>query len=295
MRRKNIKAAKTFLFSTIENDSTEFVTSFRQDGFAVVRNILDDRVSTKLRADCIAIAKQAGVDEDEQFNLANAFGSHSSVASVLVNENVNLLINKLVDGERWGFWGHSDVSLNAEAPWHKDDGGENIEENYFGLDAIAEDSAEVIKFAIYFQDHSDDGGSLSVIPKSHRQYFPGVGTPIDTKATSNDIVVFDARITHRGLQSIVVPYLTFNRKLFIFANRINAMFTTSFRAFKKRIGIKQATRCALFFSVAKYGEITDAFGRNMVAHAERKGARIGGVHPKVKTELLKRGVFVYPE
>jgi hypothetical protein len=234
MKIKNQKIANTFSFTSVENDSSEFIKSFRQDGFAVVKNIFDDQVSSELRDSCVSIARSAGVDEGEQFGLANAFSKHASVASVLVNENINYLISELVDSERWGFWGHSDVSLNAEAPWHKDDGGENIDENYFGLDAIADDSAEIIKFAIYFQDHRYDGGSLSVIPKSHRQYFPGNGLPIDTKATRYDIVILDARITHRGYQNVIFPYVTLSRMLFIVANKINAKFTKLFRAFKKK-------------------------------------------------------------
>ena len=166
----------------------------------MLKNIFEDQVSAELRDNCVSIARSAGVDESDQFGLANAFSKHASVASVLVNENINYVISELVDSEKWGFWGHSDVSLNAEAPWHKDDGGENIDENYFGLDAIADDSAEIIKAAIYFKDHSNDGGSLSVISKSHRQYFPGNGLPIDTKATSNDIVFFTFQFFFNSLK-----------------------------------------------------------------------------------------------
>ena len=120
-----------------------------------MKNIFGYQVSMELRGNCVSIPKSAVVDGGEQFGSANAFSERASVASVLLNENINYLISEPVDSTRWGFWGHSHVSLSAEAPWHKDDLGGNINENYFGLDAIADDSAETIKFAIYRSSQID--------------------------------------------------------------------------------------------------------------------------------------------
>jgi hypothetical protein len=120
-----------------------------------VKNIFGDEISMVLRGNCISIPKSAVVDGDKQFGSVNAFSERASVVSLRLIENINYLISELVDSTRWGFWGRSNVSLSAEAPWHKDDVGGNIIENYFGLDAVAADSAEIIKFAIYRSNQID--------------------------------------------------------------------------------------------------------------------------------------------
>ena len=200
--------------------------------------------------------------------------------------------------KRYGFWGHSDILVNIKSAWHKDDGGENIKSNYFGFDAIPIKNAVIIKCAVYLQDHSKDEKGLWVIPKSHKQYFPGKEKPIDTKLTKNDIILFDARLTHRGQQFVLLPYINRSRTLFVLANRINSKLSKLISFLYKKlfnaVKMKGDNRNAIFFTVGKYDKISHQFGINMIKSNVKKNFPITKLKQSLKNELKKDGIFTYP-
>jgi hypothetical protein len=90
-------------------------------------------------------------------------------------------------------------SKNIINGWHKDVGFGWFEDGgYFGCDPFGRDDCRVHKIAIYLEDHRTDGSGLTVRVGSHRTAALNQGDVERIHTDAGDVVIFDARLTHRG-------------------------------------------------------------------------------------------------
>lgn len=97
-------------------------------------------------------------------------------------------------GENHKFVQHSDLHKNKTSGWHTDTGDykrgggkiPNWDEDFL-----------VIKVSVLLQDHEDNDFGLWVKPKSHRNI--SSEPPIPIKSARTDLIIFDQKILHRGM------------------------------------------------------------------------------------------------
>lgn len=126
------------------------------------------------------------------------------------------------------FCGHSDVGINrVVAGWHKDilQGSYAHYQKHSPWQPLPSgETYQILKVAIYLEDHTDDDSALEVVPGSHvnpsiqptggRRLHPALG----------DVILFDQRITHRGMtRQVSSP-----RILLSFGFGVNNAFTDCF-------------------------------------------------------------------
>lgn len=285
----------TINFSKNNINSNFILNSLNEDGYVIIRDIFENELIDDLNNSISKIKQEDPYVSRKQFSIGNAFGKHEKFGSLLLNKKLNDVFKYGLKIKNIGFWGHSDILVNILSPWHKDDGGENPETNYFGFDSIKNEKAVIIKCAIYLQDHHNNDEGLWVIPKSHREYFPGKLDPINTKLKKNDLLLFDARLSHRGKQKVILPYYTKNKTIFKIANKFNSKFSTITSCFFNIIKTKfEKDRNAIFFTIASVNEISMVFGRRMAQASEKKGYSILKLNSKIKKNLEKNGFYIYP-
>ena len=110
---------------------------------------------------------------------------------------------------------HFDAHINFSSGWHEDNQMKHFKEGnqYQGIDpfetykvkkddeTLAE-KYEMMRVAIYLQDHEDNPDGLSVRPGTHLHRFdkrhPNQDPGVDVNTSVGDVIVFDPRLVHRG-------------------------------------------------------------------------------------------------
>jgi ectoine hydroxylase-related dioxygenase (phytanoyl-CoA dioxygenase family) len=121
--------------------------------------------------------------------------------SLIKNNEKILSVLDILFNKNYRFCNHNDIGINRVVGWHKDKlNGEvskyethNIWKEYNG------EKHEIVKVLIYLEDHSNDNDGLKLVPNSH--LVPHIKTEgwIQLKPKIGDVVIFDQRITHRGM------------------------------------------------------------------------------------------------
>ena len=114
-------------------------------------------------------------------------------------------------GQRFRFCGHSDVGVDRLVPWHKDrlNGAYAKYQQlpiWRGTEADAADLAspsgvghKILKAAFYLQSHEADDAGLTVVPGSHLAPTIATAGACQLHPRKGAVVLFDQRITHRGV------------------------------------------------------------------------------------------------
>lgn len=144
----------------------------------------------------------------------------------LRNNNIILLILDDIFDKNYRFCIHNDIGINRVVGWHKDKLN-GIYEKYETIniwDSYEGETHEIVKVLIYLQDHSNNDDGLRIIPYSHNTNDYSTNNSILLHPELGDIIIFDQRITHRGIcQQVEVP-----RILVSFGYGKNNIFTDNF-------------------------------------------------------------------
>lgn len=147
-------------------------------------------------------AKPNAFNQEELFNLHSLFE----------NKKLNNVL-KEISSNNLMFLNHSDIHYNFEAyGWHDDTQTRwmsNCPKNYSFIHKDIMHTSnpyEIYTIAIYFQDY-EEGGGLSIVEGSHKNGNGGEISNrktdasqkiIDIRSNVGDVVIFDARLFHRG-------------------------------------------------------------------------------------------------
>jgi hypothetical protein len=145
--------------------------------------------------------------------------------------------------------------------WHKDTGEQVMDDGYFGMDPFGRDDCRVVKVAAYLQDHRA-GRGLHVRPGSHRSSAIGSGDGVEVVTRAGDIVLFDVRISHRGVRPGALDAIAAG------ATRLTARRDTALRmaARRRRLGafVGRPDRMAVYFAFGIANDRSNVFAtRNM--------------------------------
>ena len=142
------------------------------------------------------------------------------------NNKIHGVLKEIFGGNNYRFCGHNDIGINRIVGWHKDklNGKYAKYETVNIWEEINGEKHEIVKVLIYLQDHSNDNDALKIVPKSHLVKNIDTKGFIQLKPTIGDVLIFDQRITHRGMDKQVKDI----RILVSFGFGKNNIFTDNF-------------------------------------------------------------------
>lgn len=152
------------------------------------------------------------------------------VAAIRQTPALKAALDDCFQGESWRFCGHNDIGINrVVSGWHKD----ILNGNYIGYMKTSPwavgpsgEKYQILKVGIYLEDHTNDPNALQVVPGSHLRTDMGLGGAIRLRPALGDCIIFDQRITHRGMERQVPG----SRIMVSFGYGANNFFTDAFEA-----------------------------------------------------------------
>lgn len=142
------------------------------------------------------------------------------------NKKIHDALKDIFKGDNYRFCSHNDIGINRVVGWHKDKlNGPvskyetiNIWSNHKG------EKHEIVKVLIYLEDHGNNNDGLKIVPKSHLTAEINSQGYIQLNPEVGDVIIFDQRITHRGMSKQV----KYPRILVSFGFGKNNIFTDNF-------------------------------------------------------------------
>ena len=124
----------------------------------------------------------------------------NKVSMLKENEVLHRVLNEIFEGN-YRFCSHNDIGINRIVGWHKDK--LNNEYAKFETHDIwstwKDEKHEIVKVLIYFQDHTNNNDGLKIVPGSHKFKEIDHVHVHQLRPSLGDVVIFDQRITHRGM------------------------------------------------------------------------------------------------
>ena len=124
-------------------------------------------------------------------------------ASLKEHSKIHANLEILFNGGNYRFCSHNDIGINRVVGWHKDKLNGHYEkyQKHDIWGSAENEKHEIVKVAVYLQDHYNNNGSLQVVPGSHlKREINHVGS-IYLHPKKGDVIIFDQRITHRGMET----------------------------------------------------------------------------------------------
>ena len=148
-------------------------------------------------------------------------------ASLKDNDKLHDILKEVFNGDNYRFCQHNDIGINRVVGWHKDRlNGEvakyetvNIWNEHEG------EKHEIVKVLIYLEGHNENNDGLKLVPGSHLSNKIILNEYIQLKPDLGDVIIFDQRITHRGMEKQV----KYPRILVSFGFGKNNIFTDNFQ------------------------------------------------------------------
>ena len=136
------------------------------------------------------------------------------------------VLEDIFQGTNYRFCSHNDIGVNRVQGWHKDklNGEVSKYETVDIWSSYQGEKHEIVKVLIYLEDHSKNNDGLILVPESHLKRDINTYGAISLHPKIGDVVIFDQRITHRGMER-QVPYY---RILVSFGFGKNNIFTDNF-------------------------------------------------------------------
>lgn len=202
---------------------------FWNNGFIVIKNIFSNEQISIFKKEILDYnaknknIKNAGGITIPDFINKNGF---ENLKKIKDNTKINNALKEIFKGNNYRFCSHNDIGINRIVGWHKDKlNGEYAKYETVNIwDTYQGEKHEIVKVLIYLQDHSNNNDGLKLVPKSHLNSRIDTKNWIQIKPKLGDILIFDQRITHRGMDKQVPD----SRILVSFGFGKNNIFTDNF-------------------------------------------------------------------
>ena len=142
------------------------------------------------------------------------------------NKKIQTALLDIFGSDNYRFCSHNDIGVNRICSWHKDKLN-GVVEKYQTINIWEEHNGEkheIVKVLIYLEDHNANNDGLKLVPKSHLTSKINPQGWIQLKPKIGDVIIFDQRITHRGMEKQV----KYSRILVSFGFGKNNIFTDNF-------------------------------------------------------------------
>ena len=182
------------------------IDAYVHDGYIICKNVYTSEELDACRDEIIQYYKTNPdkVFQAEGISIPDFLGQHNlPITHKMKNApKVHDALQVIFGGDNYRFCSHNDIGINRVVPWHKDKLNGDVAK-YQVQDIWSEhkgEKHEIVKVLTYLEDHSKDNDGLKVVPGSHlKREINGTGA-IQLRPKKGDVIIFDQRITHRGME-----------------------------------------------------------------------------------------------
>ncbi len=187
--------------------SMTYKDSLASQGYTILKGLYTPEEIATAREEVAAyLLKNPALDNANGKFLPDFIGipELSSTSALKDAPALREILDVCFSGSPWRFCGHSDIAVNrVVSGWHKDilngSYAKYMKKSPWSSGPDGE-AYQILKVGIYLQDHSADASALQVVPGSHLRSDLGTAGAIRLRPAIGDAVVFDQRITHRGME-----------------------------------------------------------------------------------------------
>ena len=204
-------------------------SKIQKDGFVILKNIFTESEIKECRDEILSfIDKHKGFKSSGGISIPN-FIQHvnlSKTSQLKDDKNIQDALIDIFGTTNYRFCSHNDIGINRIVGWHKDRLN-NEYRKYESVDIWDEhkgEQHEIFKVLIYLQNHQDNNDGLKIVHGSHLNRNIETKKNIHLKPGLGDVIIFDQRITHRGMEKQVKQ----KRILVSFGFGKNNIFTDNF-------------------------------------------------------------------
>lgn len=206
------------------------IDKFNEIGYLVVENVFskdeismfNEEVKTFVKENP-TMANASGISIPDFISHQNYFEKTKLMKD---NEKLHSVLKNVFVGNDYRFCSHNDIGINRIVGWHKDKlNGQYAK--YELVDIWSEkdgEKHEIVKVLTYLEDHSNNNDGLKLVPGSHIVREINSSGWIQLNPKVGDVIIFDQRITHRGMERQVPG----SRVLVSFGFGKNNVFTNNF-------------------------------------------------------------------
>lgn len=204
------------------------IEHFKQNGF-IIQNIFSNTDILLFKNEVNNFIKNNNTIKNSGGITIPNFIKHKEfvlIPQIINNNKIHNILKQIFNGDNYRFCQHNDIGINRIVGWHKD----KLNGKYSSYETVNiweennGEKHEIVKVLIYLADHSNNNDGLKVVPKSHLKKEIQTNNFIQLKPKIGDVIIFDQRITHRGMAKQV----PMERILISFGFGKNNIFTDNF-------------------------------------------------------------------
>ena len=198
-------------------------------GYLIINNVFTEEEINIFKNEILEYIKNNNVIIDSSGITIPDFIKNNNLIKTTSIKNNKIILNildKIFGKNKYRFCSHNDIGINRIVGWHKD----KLNNKYSKYETINiwdkynDEKHEIVKILIYLQDHSNNNNGLKLVPGSHLEQKINKNGWIQLKPKIGDVIIFDQRITHSGLNKQVKE----TRILVSFGFGKNNIFTDNF-------------------------------------------------------------------
>ena len=199
-----------------------------EKGYFILENIYTPEKIEKFKQEILDFIKKNKTKKHAGGITIPDFVRHPTLSEAASMKDTSKIhdVLKVIFDDNYRFCSHNDIGINRIVDWHKDKLNGRLAK-YETIDIWSEhegEKHEIIKVLTYLEDHSKNNDGLKLVPKSHLKRKVNSKGAIQLKPKLGDVIVFDQRITHRGMEEQVKD----PRILVSFGYGKNNIFTDNF-------------------------------------------------------------------
>lgn len=185
--------------------STNF---YSKNGYIILKNVFTESEIGQFREEVFQYMETNNnklIKNSKGITIPNFIDSNDfkKLSEIRYNNDLHKALSGIFKGNDYRFCHHNDIGINRIVGWHKD----KLNGEYSKFETVdiwsshKDEKHEIVKVLIYLQDHSNDNFGLKLIPGSHMEKDIKIKNIKQLKPAFGDIIIFDQRITHRGMES----------------------------------------------------------------------------------------------
>jgi hypothetical protein len=193
-------------FNIVKNINMNYRQIIEKDGYCIISNIYTESQIDIFKNEIIEYLNNTknlyfdgnGISIPNFVDIPKL----SRTTSIKNNNNIHKVLYNIFNGDNYRFCSHNDIGINRITDWHKDKLNDEVEKyETINIWSTHENQThEIIKVLIYLQDHSKDNHGLKIVPGSHLKSNYDINGWIQLNPKLGDVIIFDQRITHRGME-----------------------------------------------------------------------------------------------
>ena len=123
------------------------------------------------------------------------------VANLKDSRELQSVLTEVFNGNNYRYCHHNDIGINRIVGWHKDklNGVYSKYETVNIWSTVNNEEHEIYKVLIYLQDSNEELGP-KLVPGSHSTSKVDLKKQTSVNLELGDVLIFDQRITHRGME-----------------------------------------------------------------------------------------------